>query len=102
MLEQITRSIQLLKMKILKYSSQRYILETYEEAFNTYRHYLDLRQTVDNLSGFLVPLLRHLPGNYLSRFMPNIPAVPSLNRTHQELLLCMAAATVTMSAPPVS
>ena len=34
MLERITRSIQLLKMKILKYPSQRYILETYEVAFN--------------------------------------------------------------------
>ena len=64
--------------------------------------YIDLRPTVDHLSGFVVPLLRHLPGNYLSRFTPNMLAVPSLYRTHQELLLCTAAAMVTMSAPPVS
>ena len=35
---QITRSIQLSKKQILKYSTQRYILEAHEEAFNTYWH----------------------------------------------------------------
>ena len=88
LLVQITRSIQLLKKQILKYSTRRFILETHEEAFNTYWHYLDLRQTADQISGFLIPLLRHLPGNCLSSVYP-------------QYTCCNLFVQVTPRAPPL-